>query len=118
MLVPGDLLNRHRLGWEQASRFLEEVPQHLPVFYSLGNHERRYPVLPCWLEMVECSGVTLLDNTTVQFGDIALGGPELRFPQGDARPVAYWPSCPPWPGFGCCCAIIRNIMLPMCGLRH
>ena len=64
VLVPGDLLNRHRLGWEQASRFLEEVPRICPVFYSLGNHERRYPVLPCWLEMVECSGVTLLDNTT------------------------------------------------------
>lgn len=74
VLVPGDLLNRHRLGWEQASRFLEEVPRICPVFYSLGNHERRYPVLPCWLERWNAAGVTLLDNTTVQFGDIALGG--------------------------------------------
>ena len=32
VLVPGDLLNRHRLGWEQASRFLEEVPRICPVF--------------------------------------------------------------------------------------
>lgn len=74
VLVPGDLLNRHRLGWEQARRFLEEVPGICPVFYSLGNHERRYPVLPCWLEMVECSGVTLLDNATAQFGEVSLGG--------------------------------------------
>ena len=74
VLVPGDLLNRHRLGWEQAERFLEEVPRICPVFYSLGNHERRYPVLPRWLEMVECSGVTLLDNATAQFGEIALVG--------------------------------------------
>lgn len=74
VLVPGDLLNRHRLGWEKAKRFLQEVPDICPVFYSLGNHECRYPVLPCWLEMVECSGVTLLDNATARFGDIALGG--------------------------------------------
>ena len=43
VLVPGDLLNRHRLGWENAERFIAEVPKLRPVFYSLGNHERKYP---------------------------------------------------------------------------
>lgn len=118
VLVPGDLLNRHRLGWEQASRFLEEVPRICPVFYSLGNHERRYPVLPCWLEMVECSGVTLLDNTTVQFGDIALGGLSSvsRRETPDRRVLAELSTMP---GFPAAAVPSSGILCSPCGgLRH
>lgn len=76
ILVPGDLLNRHCLGWENALRFIQTMPAVCPVFYSLGNHERRYPDKERrqWLRKVRASNVTLLDNTTAVFGEIALGG--------------------------------------------
>lgn len=74
ILVPGDLLNRHRPGWDNALRFIREAPALRPVFYSLGNHERKYPDREEWLSLVAQTDVTLLDNTTAAFGEVSLGG--------------------------------------------
>ena len=84
ILVPGDLLNRHRLGWANALRFLREAPRIRPVFYSLGNHERRYPTRGLWRELVAQSDVTLLDDRTAAFGEVSLGG--LSSVKRPARP--------------------------------
>ena len=40
VLIPGDLVDRHRRDNENALRFLREIPKLVPVFYSIGNHER------------------------------------------------------------------------------
>ena len=42
VLIPGDLVDRHRRNNENALRFLREVPRTVPVFYAVGNHERKY----------------------------------------------------------------------------
>ena len=42
VLVPGDLVDRHRRDNSDAYRFLQEVPEIVPVFLSPGNHEVKY----------------------------------------------------------------------------
>ncbi len=74
VLVPGDLVDRHRRNNDQAYRFLEAVPEIAPVFYSIGNHERKYRFREEYLEKVRASRVTLLDNETVFFRGIRIGG--------------------------------------------
>ena len=42
VLIPGDLVDRHRRNNENALRFLQTVPEIVPVFYSIGNHENKF----------------------------------------------------------------------------
>ena len=42
VLIPGDLVDRHRRNNTNAYRFLEAAPECAPVFYSIGNHERKF----------------------------------------------------------------------------
>ena len=74
ILVPGDLVNRHRKHYDEAARFLREAPVAAPVFYSLGNHERKCAFREDWMRLVSESRVTLLDNASVSFGGIRIGG--------------------------------------------
>ncbi len=74
VLVPGDLVDRHRRNNGNARRFLETVPEIVPVFYSLGNHERKYRKRDEWLGLVARSRVCLLDNDMVRFHGLCIGG--------------------------------------------
>ena len=74
ILVPGDLVNRHRSGYAEAARFLREAPEAAPVFYSMGNHERRCAYREEWMKLVRQSRVTWLDNRSVVFEGIRIGG--------------------------------------------
>lgn len=74
VLVPGDLVDRHRRDNRQALRFLETVPAIVPVFYSIGNHERKYKHREEYLRQVKQSKVTLLDNERVHFRGLCIGG--------------------------------------------
>lgn len=74
ILVPGDLINRHRETWMEGPRFLQEAPKAAPVFYSIGNHERRCAYREAWMKLVKESRVTLLDNESVLFKGIRIGG--------------------------------------------
>ncbi len=77
ILVVGDLVDRHdhrTNGFDNAVRFLNEVPEIAPVFYSIGNHERKLPALDDYWPHVERSRVTVLDDRFVAFGGIVLGG--------------------------------------------
>ena len=40
VLIPGDLVDRHRRNNENALRFLKTVPEIVPVFYSVGKQSR------------------------------------------------------------------------------
>ena len=84
ILVVGDLVNRHRSTYEEATRFLREAPEAAPVFYSLGNHERRFVHREEWMERVRESQVRLLDDESVGFRGIRLGGLSSR-PYGEAN---------------------------------
>ena len=91
VLIPGDLVDRHRRDNTQARRFLEEVPKRVPVFYSLGNHETKFRESSDYLDWVRKeTRATLLENRWTAFRGILLGGlssisgtgknvPDLRF---------------------------------------
>lgn len=74
VLIPGDLVDRHRRDNDNALRFLQEVPAIVPVFYSLGNHEVKYRHAEEYLKKVEESSVTLLHNESCLFRGIRIGG--------------------------------------------
>ncbi|MBQ2930795.1 MAG: metallophosphoesterase [Clostridia bacterium] len=77
ILVAGDLVDRHdhrTNGFDNAVRVLKEAPDVAPVFYSIGNHERKLPALAEYWPHVEASRVTVLDDRFVEFGGIVLGG--------------------------------------------
>ena len=74
VLIPGDLVDRHRRNHSNALRFLETAPDCAPVFLSIGNHERKYRDRETFLQKVRESRVTLLDNESTDFHGIRLGG--------------------------------------------
>ena len=74
ILVPGDLVNRHRKKYDEAGRFLKEAPEAAPVFYSMGNHERKAAFREEWMEHVYASDVRVLDDESTRFEGICLGG--------------------------------------------
>ena len=73
ILVPGDLVNRHRRSYAEAARFLREAPKAAPVFYSKGNHERKCAYREEWMRLVRESDVTWLDDESVLFEGIRIG---------------------------------------------
>lgn len=86
VLIPGDLVDRHRRNNENACRFLEVVPEIVPVFYSIGNHERKYKHREAYMQKVAESKVILLDNESTEFHGVRIGGlsssweePDLAF---------------------------------------
>ena len=74
LLLPGDLLDRHRRNNERAFRFLKEVPELLPVYYSVGNHEVKYRDQDAWRKAVRDSRAILLEDRSVRFRGISIGG--------------------------------------------
>ena len=74
VLIPGDLVDRHRRNNENALRFLQVVPEIVPVFYSMGNHERKFREREAYLKTVRESRVTFLDNESTGFCGVRIGG--------------------------------------------
>ena len=78
VLIPGDLVDRHRRDNRNALRFLQEVPEIVPVFYSLGNHEVKYRHAAEYLQQAEESKVVLLRDESCVFRGIRIGGLSSR----------------------------------------
>jgi len=78
VLIPGDLVDRHRRNNNNAVRFLQEVPEIVPVFYSPGNHEVKYRNAGEYYEKVRMSKVTFLQDESCEFRGIRLGGLSSR----------------------------------------
>lgn len=74
ILIVGDLVDRHRGGYERAVRFLHDAPDVAPTFYAIGNHERKFKQRTAYWPHVESSRVTVLDNRFTPFRGILLGG--------------------------------------------
>ena len=74
VLIPGDLVDRHRRDNSEALRFLREVPERVPVFYSLGNHEVKYRHAEEYLEQALASKATLLRDESCEFRGVRIGG--------------------------------------------
>lgn len=74
ILIVGDLVDRHRGGYEKAVQFLHDAPEMAPTFYAIGNHERKFKQRAAYWPQVERSRVTVLDNCFTPFRGILLGG--------------------------------------------
>lgn len=99
ILVVGDLVDRHAHftnGYDNAVRFLNEAPDVAPVFYAIGNHERKLRKRAEYWPHVERSRVTVLDDRFVVFGGIVLGGLTSR--KGGPE-TAWLPEMAAQPGF-------------------
>ena len=82
VLLPGDLVDRHRRNNQNALRFLQVVPEIVPVFYSLGNHEVKYRDADHFMAEVRKSRITLLKDESCGFRGIRLGGLSSRREKG------------------------------------
>ena len=125
VLVPGDLMDRHRRNNEYAYRFLKEVPSLVPVFLSLGNHEIRYRHADRFLKEAERSDVILLRNRWVEFRGIFIGGlssamkrPDLAFLDRFEELDGYRLLLCHHPEFWRDYVRGRNIDLTLCGHAH
>ena len=85
ILILGDLVNRHRPGYDNAVGFLRDAPQIAPTFYAIGNHEWRFVQRDEFWPHVLKSRVTVLDNTYMLFEGIVLGGLSSA-DKGEERP--------------------------------
>lgn len=74
VLLPGDLADRHRRNNANAERFLRTVPEIVPVFLSVGNHERKHINREAFFRQILDSKATLLDNECIRFRGICIGG--------------------------------------------
>lgn len=72
IFIPGDLVDRHRKTYKNVIPFLEEVVNIAPTYFSLGNHEIKFPKLSA--RDIAATGVTVLDNRFVQVEDFVVGG--------------------------------------------
>ena len=125
VLVPGDLVDRHRRDNRNAARFLETVPETAPVFYSIGNHERKYRFREEYLAKVAESRVTLLDNESIFFHGVRIGGlsssagaPDLDFLERFERQDGYRLLMCHHPEMYRDYVSGRNIDLTLCGHAH
>lgn len=73
VLILGDLINRHRKGFDRAVSFLRQVPDMAPTFYAIGNHEWRSPQREAYWPHVLQSRATVLDNAFIPFAGVTLG---------------------------------------------
>lgn len=71
LLVGGDFIH-DKDNYKRGLSFLEEASKIVPVFCSLGNHEFRFD--EDMRPKIKNTGVTLLDNSLVQFEEICIGG--------------------------------------------
>lgn len=72
ILVVGDIVDRHRKTYKRALPFLKACADTAPTFFSYGNHEIKFPKLQP--EEITATGVVLLDNDFIRFGDLVIGG--------------------------------------------
>jgi len=125
VLLPGDLLDRHRRNNEYAYRFLKDVPAVAPVFLSLGNHEIRSRYADRFLKEAERSDVVLLRNDWTEFRGIYIGGlsstmkrPDTAFLDRFEKLEGYRLLLCHHPEFWRDYVQGRNIDLTLCGHAH
>ena len=125
VLVPGDLVDRHRRDNSRALRFLREVPEIVPVFYSVGNHERKYRDAENYYRRVEESGAVFLRNGCARFHGLCIGGlsstagtPDLSFLDRFEREEGFRLLLCHHPEVYRDYVSGRNIDLTLCGHAH
>ncbi|MBR2660977.1 MAG: metallophosphoesterase [Clostridia bacterium] len=126
VMIPGDLVDRHRKNNENALRFLETVPEIVPVFYSVGNHERKYRYREEYMRKAAGSKATLLDNESTDFHGVRIGGlsstrtkvPDMEFLERFEQEDGYRLLLCHHPEMYRDYVAGRNIDLTLCGHAH
>ena len=72
IVIAGDLLGNLDTRGARSLDFLREAAAEFPVFYALGNHERR--LVEDDYRVIRETGATLLVNETAMFGELCIGG--------------------------------------------
>ena len=117
VLIPGDQVDRHRWDNSGALRFLETVPELVPVFLSIGNHERKIRNSEFYMRKIAESKAILLDNESVSFRGIRLGGLSSRVNREEEPDTAFLLLCH-HPEIYRDYVAGRNIDLTLCGHAH
>ena len=125
VLVPGDLVDRHRNNNENAERLLRTVPEIVPLFVSIGNHERKFRDREAFFRIIRDSRATLLDNECIRFRDIIIGGlssapetPDTDFLDRFEREEGYKLLLCHHPEYWRDYVTGRDIDLTLCGHAH
>ena len=84
VLAPGDLTERHYNRYEASIRFLREISERMPLFYSLGNHEIKLKDRAAFFKEASGTKAILLDNGASEYRGIWIGGLSSVF--GQAAP--------------------------------
>lgn len=84
ILILGDLVNRHRKGYDQAVGFLQDAPAIAPTYYAIGNHEWKFRQRDEYWPHVEKSRVQVIDNSYLLVKGIVLGALSSA-PRGERR---------------------------------
>ena len=87
ILMPGDLVNRHRHGITQATRFLMAM-QGKMVIVSGGNHEVKSPEGPLILELAARLGCIVLEDSMITVEGITIAGLTSRLALPELPTVA------------------------------
>ena len=72
VVIAGDLLGNLDTRGARSLDFLREAAAEFPVFYALGNHERR--LVEDDYRVIRETGAILLVNETAMFGELCIGG--------------------------------------------
>ena len=82
VLVPGDFIHNSRM-YERGIDFLRLSAQKKPTFCTLGNHEQRFD--GDIISLVNKTGAVLLDNKSVNFKGINIGGLTSGYKHGERQ---------------------------------
>jgi predicted MPP superfamily phosphohydrolase len=74
VLIPGDLLNRHRHEIAHSVALLRDASLLKPTFFSMGNHEWRSDWRNEFLFAARSTKAELLLDGYTRFGDVVIGG--------------------------------------------
>ena len=125
VLLPGDLVDRYRKNNENAKRLLRTVPEIVPVFFSIGNHEWKFRDREAFFRIIRESKATLLDNESVRFRGICIGGlssvpetPDTGFLERFEREEGYRLLLCHHPEYWRDYVNGRDIDLTLCGHAH
>ncbi len=76
VVIAGDMMSDMEHKSTHAMRFLSDAANAFPVYYGLGNHEKLFGDAAC--DAIRATGVTLLINEFVHFGDLCIGAPKTE----------------------------------------
>ncbi|HQY30471.1 MAG TPA: metallophosphoesterase, partial [Thermomicrobiales bacterium] len=68
LVIAGDITNNGFLVQAERAAVLLRTVQ-IPIVAVVGNHDRRTPRPARYRELIESAGVTLLDGSSIVFGD-------------------------------------------------